>query len=185
MTDLLGPFSRLVEELLEDHLTDDNEPEGALLPMLYDAIGSSTGAGSAPGGSTRASAPLDLGALDLWDSIAKEIRQNAPDVGSEVFSEMDLLKLWIAESHDNLMLQIELMERMVVWRNDIVEKFNPPKIVAMRRVDCPMCKATKDAEGIEPINLHCPKNCTPYAECTNCGYRWAGGHLLDLRALIK
>lgn len=183
MPEHLGPFDALVEQLLEDHLTEDNEPEGALLPMLYDSIASSSGRGSAPGGGgTKTSAPLDLDALDLWDSIARDIRDNTdfPDV----YSEIDLLKLWIAETGDFLPSQLDLMEYMLRWRDAIRDKFNPPKIIPIRRVDCPVCRATKDSEGVVPLSLHARKD-SPFAVCTNCGQRWEGGELLDLRALIK
>jgi len=182
MPERFGPFNELVEQLLEDHLTEDNEPEGALLPMLYDSIASSSGRGSAPGGGSKASAPLDLGALDLWDSIAAEIRANTSHPNT--YSEIDLLKLWIAETDNFLPAQLELMEYMLRWRDAIREKFDPPKVIPIRRVDCPVCRATKDSEGAVPLELHARKD-SPYAVCTNCGQRWEGGELLDLRALIK
>ena len=182
MPEHFGPFSELVAQLLEDHLDEDNEPEGALLVMLYESIGSSSGRGSAPGGGSKASAPLDLDALELWDSIAGDIRENTnfPDV----YSELDLLKLWITETGEFLPAQLDLMEYMIRWRDAIRDKFNPPKIVPIRQVDCPVCKATKDSEGVLPLELHAKKD-SPFAVCTNCGHRWEGGELLDLRALIK
>lgn len=183
MPEHFGPFDALVEQLLEDHLNEDNEPEGALLPMLYDSIASSSGRGSAPGGGgSKASAPLDLDALDLWDSIARDIRDNTDFPNT--YSEIDLLKLWIAEVGDFIPAQLDLMEYMVKWRNAIRTKFEPPKIIPIRQVDCPMCRATKDSEGAVPLELHARKD-SPFATCTNCGHRWEGGELLDLRALIK
>lgn len=183
MPERLSPFNELVEQLLEDHLTEDNEPEGALLPMLYESIASSSGRGSAPGGGgSKASAPLDLGALDLWDSIAGEIRDNTDFPNT--YSELDLLKLWIAETDNFIPAQLDLMEYMVRWREEIRDKFYPPTVIPIRRVDCPVCKATKDSEGAVPLELHARKG-NPFARCTNCGHRWDGGELLDLRALIK
>lgn len=175
-------FTELAGHLLEDHLTVDNEPEGALLQMLYDSVGSSSGSGSAAGGSERTRAPLDLGALELWDSIAGEIRENAPP--SDNFSEIEMLQLWVDDATNFIPSQLDLMEYMARWVQEIREKFNPPKRIPLRGATCPKCKQFKDEEGVEPLVLHASMK-PPFAECSNCGTRWTAGELLDLRAQIN
>lgn len=175
-----GPFRALAAELLEPHLTEDNEPEESLLQLLFDSITSSSESGGVGGGSSETKVPLDLGALELWDRISSEIHAFAPEL--HAFSEVEILTQ-LVEDFDEVFGQLELMESMLRWRDDIQEKFNPPKRIQMRGVNCPICNAAKDQEGANPIILHASAT-PPKAECTNCGTWWVGGELLDLKAYL-
>lgn len=175
------PLKALARELLEPHLTEDNEPEDGLLQLLFDAIANSSESGGVGGGSAETKAPLDLGALELWDRISAEIRAFAPEL--RAFSEADVLRQ-LVEDFEEVFGQLELMESMLRWRDDIRAHFDPPKIVPLRNVACPMCKAGKTAEGEYPLSLHASAT-PPSAQCAHCGTRWVGGELLDLRAYLN
>lgn len=169
--------ARAVTYLIEPHLTEEQEPEDALLPMLYEAIGGtiSSKSGGASAGSKAGQIPVGLDALDLWDSISRELRSLAG--GDSEFSEVEILDRYAASGLAPLE-EAHLRERCIEWIRQIRELFDPPQIVPLRGEPCPRCGHYKDSEGAPVLQVRVKESS---ASCLNCGQQWSGGELLDLK----
>lgn len=187
IADLCRPHTRTVQ-LEEGPVTGQEEP---LLDLLRKAVASDSGRGSAPGGGSSASAPVDAGALTLWTDISGVINAHWPGRGNLFMQHASLihrLECWttdVAGGPD----EPHLLEMALYWRRQIRDLLEPPQRVPLRGMSCPACQHTHveqtDPDGgvIYNVSLlaHMSEE-TIWAECLVCGTEWVGGALLDLRA---
>lgn len=156
--------------------------EYALLDQLCEAVGSSTGRGSAPGGGASGSkAPLDLGAMALTETISREVPAHIP--GATLADRMRV-HLYALGDEDYATLEPTL----VGWEARIRDLLDPPTQVALRGVSCAHCDYDKVLlpDPHEPgAELQSPAVLVSIAPrlsalCRVCGaeYDSAGLHLL-------
>lgn len=171
----------LVDDLTQDHLamipgTDRIGTEVALLRQLEDAIGSSSGRGSARGvqGSR---APLDLSAVALHDQVSRYVRELAPTLSTD-------LPLWVRarvalygvpqEDYPTLVPTLE------GWAGAIRGLLDPPTLVPLRGVACGSCHHDQVLlpDGLEAgAHLLAPALVVtlfprPQADCRVCGQHY-------------
>jgi hypothetical protein len=190
VSDLCQPHSRTVQ-LEEGPVTGQEEP---LLSLLERAIAADSGRGSASGGGSSASAPVDAGALTLWTDISAVVGAHWPGRGDLLRQHTPLierLEAWTRVTADTPNEE-HLLEMCRYWTKQIRDLLEPPKRVPLRGMTCPACECTHveehDADGGVIYNVSLLAHMSEEeirAECLVCGTEWVGGELLDLRALAS
>lgn len=177
----------LIDELTVPHprtFEGTTGTEDALLDQLKAAVGSNVGRGS--GGGQSSGAVIDAHALDVLNSIWRDVVHSSPVLHSgaglpgAVRRWHAEVTRWDATEHATL----ELLSLAMTWRTEIREILEPVKRIPMRGQVCPGCTHDyhqNDAGEWSPtITLHA--EAIPVADCAVCGEKWTGGQLLDLRA---
>lgn len=189
-------FQDVVDELTQDHPRTVPHSDGTvtgrepgLLVLLERAIASDTGRGSASGGGSTPSAPIDPGALVLWDTIQKVVGEWWPGAGDPGQKDTPLprrLRSWAREVP--LEKRGYLLEMCLHWRGEIRNLLEPPKQVPLRGWACLQCGeewawVPRGGEIVRVYALLTHLEETPVrTECRNCGHLIFGGELLDLKA---
>lgn len=182
------PLSKAVETLARPHTCNSTETtnsgvEQALLLTLEQAVASTSGRGSAAGG-TRTGSPVDLGAMVLRDAIAGIIHDNIPSQHDPIARCRPLsrrLITWAETIAGDPTEEDILLMYCETWIHDIRRHLEPPKEVPLRGVPCPRCKVAQVAqEAVDGGTVYVPI-LTAYAsesplrvECTVCGGEWLG-----------
>lgn len=189
-------LSQTVAELTRPHTHKVGDLDGIeppLFQMLEDAVGNTSGRGSAPGGSTRAGAPVDVSALQLWSNIQAVIAEHWPghgDLARANTPPADRLEQW-ASSLAGSDLETYLLEFCVYWADQIRELLYPTRRVPLRGVECVNCGTgdvmDRDQDGElvrRPAVTLYPEDSPPRAVCQVCGAEWSGTLSLQLLALV-
>lgn len=189
-------LSETVAELTRPHthkLGDLDGIEPPLFQMLEDAVASSSGRGSAPGGSTRAGAPVDVSALQLWTNIQAVIAEHWPghgDLARANTSPAERLEQWVSSlaGSDH---EVYLLEFCVYWAEQIRELLYPTRKVPLRGVKCGNCGTEevmdRDQDGglvRRPALMLYPEESPPRAVCLVCAEQWSGTLSLQMLALV-
>lgn len=190
-------LSETVAQLTRPHTRKVGELDGiepALLDLLASAIGNTSGRGSAPGGSTRAGAPLDVTALSLWTSISAVVSEHWPghgDLARADTSLPDRLEQWTSHlaGSDH---EVYLLEFCLYWVEQIRELLEPTRKMPLRGVACGHCgfesirEPNPEGETVRrPAILVYPDERPTRAECQVCGEQWVGELSLQLLALAS
>lgn len=162
----------LAETLCRDHHrvipgTDAIGTEVALLDQLAEAVGNSSGRGSARGVSG-SKTPLDIGAMELQQSISRRVP----------FSEGGLSRraaFWLGGLSAGDYSGVEPL--LAEWVDSIRALLDPPHQVALRGVHCSGCGYAQVLlpDTAEPgVDLQCPAilvsmTSPPTARCRVCG----------------
>lgn len=173
-------LTELVQVLTEPHLRVDYSEDGGLihgtedglLLQLEQAISATTSSQSGGGGASKHTVPVDLGAVDLYRSIVKE-------VGSYLSPKWKLRPLIVQVQHHAHQVPDEETERMLErWTDSIREHLEPEPRRPLPGVACPACLAAflpriLDGERVLiPVITVWTK--TLVAECQACEERWEG-----------
>lgn len=118
------PLSEVVLELTQDHLRIAGENQGQeppLLRLLELAIKADTSGASGGSGRNKNSAPLDVNALALWESIARVIGDHWPGRGDLTLTTTHLIDrlVWWTNSVAGTYNEGHLLEFCVYWRDEI------------------------------------------------------------------
>lgn len=183
------PLSSAVEVLTRPHMhtltggTMEQGVEEALLVTLGKAVASTSGKGSAPGG-TRTGSPVDLGAMTLLDSIAAVVHANVPSAHDPIARCRPVsarLITWAEQAAGDPTEEDILLEHCRRWIYDIRRYLEPPKEVPLRGVACANCGVYESYERDEDGDLVATPSLTAYAsetpvrvECSACGAAWYG-----------
>jgi hypothetical protein len=191
-----NPLSQAVAELCQLHQATDRQgfsgQEAPLLRMLELAIGSDMGRGSLSGVGG-ANGVLNLGALELWQSIHHTVGEFWPGKGNLAMAKTHLihrLELWttaVANTDD----APHLLELCLWWASQVRDLLDPPKRVPIRGGQCPRCSeyqvlgTNPDGERVYVPCLLAHLSEEPVrVECLGCGGQWYDGNLLAL-ALVN
>lgn len=190
-----APLSQVVYELTEAHTHTYGGLTGiepGLLHLLRQAVATSSGRGSAPGGSgSKASAPVDAAALTLWESISGTVDAHWP--GRTQRYEQDpavqfKLQRWTAAvaGTEN---EVHLLEMATWWRKQIRDLLNPPQVIPLRGVGCKVCGhsqvATEDPDGgtvLLPALTAYASESPMRVSCAACETDWRGELAIQLLA---
>lgn len=187
-----APLSQVVHELTESHRHTYGRLTGiepGLLQLLRDAVASSSGRGSAPGGGSKASAPLDATALTLWESIAGTVDAHWPGrldrhpVDPPVPYKLQRWVAAVAGTED----EVHLLEMATWWRKQIRDLLDPPQVIPLRGVACKVCGhdqvAEADPEGhlvVRPALTAYASECPMRVQCGACTAEWVGELAIQL-----
>lgn len=179
-------LSQTVAELTRPHARKVDGLAGTeppLLDLLATAIASTSGRGSAPGGSTRAGAPLDVAALQLQHDIYAVISEHWPGHGD--LSRADTpaktrLEQWVSALAGSAH-EMYLLEFCTYWVAQIRELLEPTREVPVRGAYCPGCGALdayrRDEDGgyiRQPALTLYPDERPVRARCQVCAEEWTG-----------
>lgn len=180
-----APLSQVVQELTEAHHHSYGELSGiepGLLILLRDAVATSSGRGSAPGGGgSKASAPVDAAALTLWDSIERTVDANWPGRYDRNSSDLLPYKLqqWVG-AVAGTPNEVHLLEMTTWWRKQIRDLLDPPRIIAVRGAACPDCGArqvydeTLEGTTLSPALVAYASETPMRVVCQACLLEWVG-----------
>ena len=188
-----APLSQVVHELTEAHHHTYGTLSGiepGLLKLLRDAVSSSSGRGSAPGGGSKASAPVDATALTLWESICGTVDAHWPG-RMQLHPEPPVqvkLQQWVAAvaGTEN---EVHLLEMATWWRRQIRDLLNPPQVIPLRGVACKVCGhsqvSTLDPDGgtvlLPALTAYASEN-PMRVSCAACETDWCGELAIQLLA---
>lgn len=118
------PLSEVVLELTQDHLRIAGENQGTeppLLRLLELAIKADTSGAGGGSGRNKNSAPLDVGALALWEEIARVIGNHWPGRGDLTLTTTHLIDrlIWWTNSIAGTDNEGHLLEFCLYWRDEI------------------------------------------------------------------
>lgn len=177
------PLSQVVSRLTREHHHTDGERAGTERPLLATlalAVASSGGKGSASGVS-RTGSPVDLGALDLLDSITAAVQEGYPGT-SETIKRMPLsarLQSWASAAAGSALEERALLHRCLAWEQAIRRMIEPPKEIPLREAVCPACALAwvteEDPDGdtyVRPALTAYASGEAPRVECCACGTQW-------------
>lgn len=180
----MSRLSELVSILTGPHLQGGYSPDGGmivgteegLLLQLEEAVASS-GSGTGGGSNERAGLPINLGALDLFMYIVKEINSHVP-LFYRKSSVSARVQHWEGQVQ-NYEAEAEHMERKLEqFVDQIRECLNPEPRRPLPNVACPEClmrylPRILDGETVLlPVITVWPKRLV--AECQQCEAHWEG-----------
>ncbi|MEW1964650.1 hypothetical protein AB0302_04540 [Micrococcus sp. NPDC078436] len=94
---------------------------------------------------------------------------------------------WVAVRATALGREAEVLAVVRPWVLSVERLLDPPKVVALRGVECPACGVAKtpvwDADHEELVDtpaLVVTMGTTPRARCGECGAEWVGPEVVDL-----
>lgn len=183
------PLSSAVEVLTRPHMhtltggTMEQGVEEALLVTLGKAVASTSGKGSAAGG-TRTGSPVDLGAMTLLDSIAAVVHANVPSAHDPIARCRPVsarLISWAEQAAGDPTEEDILLEHCRRWIYDIRRYLEPPKEVPLRGVACSNCGVFEVYSRDEDGDVVAVPALTAYASespvrvtCGACETSWEG-----------
>lgn len=188
-----APLSQVVHELTEAHTHTYGGLTGiepGLLHLLRQAVATSSGRGSAPGGSgSKASAPVDAAALTLWESISGTVDAHWPGRTQRYEQDPSVqfkLQRWTAvvAGTEN---EVHLLEMATWWRKQIRDLLNPPQVIPLRGVGCKMCGCQAvtqiDLDGgtvVQPALTAYASENPMRVVCGACSTEWQGELAIQL-----
>lgn len=178
----------VVVELTRDHTRTVSGilgTEPPLLRLLEVAIKSNTSGGAGGSGRNKNSAPLDVTALALWDSIYRKVGEHWPgrsDPSRKSTHLMDRLTAWtnVVAGGEN---EPHLLEYCTYWRNQIRELLEPAQRIPLRGVSCMGCKEAWVVDETEDGRVIVPALMASISErhqhgvevaCMSCNERFSG-----------
>ena len=183
------PLSAAVEVLTRPHMhtltggTMEQGVEEALLITLGKAVASTSGKGSASGG-TRTGSPVDLGAMVLLDRIAAVVHANIPSAHDPIARCRPVasrLMSWAEQAAGDPTEEDILLNYCRGWIYDIRRYLEPPKEVPLRGVACSGCGVFEIWDRDEDGDAVALPALTAYASetpvrvgCAACGESWEG-----------
>lgn len=189
-------LSKVVFELCRVHprtVGDQHGLEAPLLQMLEGAIASDT-SGAYGGGSSRTGAPVDLGALKLWQGISAVVGEHWPGRGDLAQAKVHLiprLEAWVgslAGTDD----EVYLLDLCWTWHEAIRHLLEPPKEVPLRGVSCPSCKQDRvllensDREYVyQPPLMAYLSEMPVRVTCRGCAATWFGDDMNYIAAAME
>lgn len=179
-----------LRELVGNHLRWDNANgallvgvEAGLIDQLEECIPSTRGSRSGGGSSQKTTAPVDLAAVDLHQSISEDVNFFLP-----AWHRRGLLKDRVLRfGTDAVADERILMEQLGKWYRAIRKYLDPLPQRPLPGVSCPKCLEARLPRIMDGERVYVPV-ITVYPEqlmatCTNCGQTWHGEK--DLRTLAR
>ena len=186
----------LADKLTADHLrfhpaSERIGTEIALIDQLSEAVGSSTGRGSARGVSGSRS-PIDLGAMSLYSSIESHVSAGLASMRTTATGPLSArarVYLYALGSED----YDELTPVFMLWEERIRALLDPPVQVGLRGISCAVCEYDKvllPDPAERGAELMCPAilvtvHPSPSAECRVCGKEYDTIELHSLRNMLE
>lgn len=188
-----APLSQVVYELTEAHPHTYGALSGiepGLLRLLREAVATSSGRGSAPGGSgSKASAPVDAAALTLWEAISGSVDAHWPGRLQRDQHDQPLwvkLQVW-ARSVAGTENEVHLLEMATWWRKQVRDLLDPPQVIPLRGVECQECGTTwyneQNPDGetvVSPAVLAYASESPMRVACKVCETEWVGEWAIQL-----